>query len=146
MAVAAASLPPETVHWTATVNSLAGGHNRKAVLDITGVIEEGWHVYALKQLEGGPTPLLVNVEPNPAAALAGKVSGTAPQKIHDPRFDLDTQFYARRFTLHVPLELQPGISAAQQIPVSVRFQTCNDRECQPPRTIHLSASLAESGS
>jgi hypothetical protein len=25
--------------------------------------------------------------------------------------------------------------------VSVRFQTCNGRICQPPRTVHLSATV-----
>jgi hypothetical protein len=33
------------------------------------------------------------------------------------------------------------MSAPQVIPVSVRFQTCSDRECQPPRTVHLAVPI-----
>jgi hypothetical protein len=48
----------------------------------------------------------------------------------------------------VTLPLQLAAHAAggsQQIPVSVRFQTCNDRICQPPKTVHLSAAVSVAG-
>ena len=65
---------------------------------------------------------------------------SAPTKFHDPAFDLETQFYTGQFTLTLPVRLKSQASASQQaIPVDVRFQTCNGRVCQPPKTVHLSA-------
>jgi hypothetical protein len=44
--------------------------------------------------------------------------------------------------VHVPVQVSQQAAAGRQlIPVSIRFQTCSDRECQPPKTIHLSVPI-----
>jgi hypothetical protein len=129
----------ETVAWTVQASDVAKG---KATLTLNGAVREGWHVYSLKQLPEGPTPLLVTVDQNDVAKAGGTVAGSAPTKIHDPAFGLDTQFYESAFSLTVPVRLGGHASAGpQSIPLSVRFQTCNGRVCQPPKTVHLSASI-----
>jgi DsbC/DsbD-like thiol-disulfide interchange protein len=131
----------ETVSWTVSTSSAEtvqpGG---RLALTVRGTVLAGWHVYSLKQLPNGPTPLHVTVDPNDVAKLAGDVAGSVPTKIHDAGFDLETQYYSQEFTLSVPVQvgLKPG---ARSIPISVRFQTCNDRICQPPKTVHLSAPV-----
>lgn len=133
-------LGPSTVSWSVTPITAKQGEPAK--LTLNGTVAPGWHVYALKQLPGGPTPLLVTLETNSAAAAAGAPAGSAAKTVHDPAFDLDTQFYADAFSLTVPLRLKEHLPAGpQQVPVSVRFQTCNGRICQPPRTVHLSATV-----
>ena len=127
------------VQWTAALNSTAairGGD--AATLELSGTIKDGWHVYALTEPAGGPTALRVTVDDNQVALAAGSPSGTPPQKRHDPSFGLETKFYTHAFTIQVPVQLkqQPG-TGHQTIPVSVRFQSCSDRECQPPTTVHL---------
>ena len=127
------------VQWAATLSSpgaIKGGD--AATLELSGTIKEGWHVYALTQPAGGPTALRVTVDDNQVALATGTPSGTPPRKRHDPSFGLETKFYTQAFTIRVPVQLkqQPG-TGRQTIPVSVRFQSCSDRECQPPTTIHL---------
>ena len=127
------------VQWAAALGSPAavkGGD--AATLELSGTIKDGWHVYALTQLAGGPTALRVTVDDNQVALAAGDPSGTPPHKHHDPSFGLETKFYTHAFTIRVPVQLkpQPG-NGRQTIPVSVRFQSCSDRECQPPTTVHL---------
>jgi hypothetical protein len=69
--------------------------------------------------------------------------GSPAIKIHDQGFNLDTQFYSHAFTVALPLRVAThSTEGAQQIPVSVRFQTCNDRVCQPPKTVHLTAAIS----
>ena len=140
LAQADGPLGPSTVSWSVQpVTAKQGGALK---LTLNGTIAPGWHVYALKQLPGGPTPLLVALEANSAATAAGTPAGSPAKTVHDPAFDLDTQFYADAFSLTVPLRLKSYLPAGpQQIPVSVRFQTCNGRICQPPRTVHLSATV-----
>jgi DsbC/DsbD-like thiol-disulfide interchange protein len=127
------------VQWAAALSSTAairGGD--AATLELSGTIKDGWHVYALAQPAGGPTALRVTVDDNQVALATGVPSGTPPQKRHDASFGLETRFYTHAFTIKVPVRLkqQPG-TGHQAIPVSVRFQSCSDRECQPPTTVHL---------
>lgn len=129
----------ETVSWTVAPLELAK-KNGHATLTLHGAVAAGWHVYSLKQLPLGPTPLVASVTANDVATADGAATGSAPTKFHDPAFDLETQFYTGQFTLTLPVRLKSQASASQQaIPVDVRFQTCNGRVCQPPKTVHLSA-------
>ena len=127
------------VQWAATLGSsgaIKGGG--ATTVELSGTIKDGWHVYALSEPPGGPTALRVTVDDNQVALAAGVPSGTRPQKRHDPSFGLETKFYTHAFTIRVPVQLkQQSTAGRQDIPVSVRFQTCSDRECQPPTTIHL---------
>jgi hypothetical protein len=129
----------DTVTWTVQSSDVA--KNGKVTLMLNGAVRKGWHVYSLKQLPEGPTPLLVTLDQNDVAKVDGALAGSAPTKIHDPAFGLDTQFYESAFSLKVPVRLGSHVAGQQSIPLSVRFQTCNGRVCQPPKTVHLSASI-----
>lgn len=139
----AAQVPAETVQWTAAAYSKPSAGSAGAVtLELSGRVADGWHVYALKQAPGGPTPLRVTLEANGFARLAGKASGTPPQRKFDSSFGLETQFYSGSFRLYLPVRVAPQPAAGKRsIPVSVRFQTCNGRVCEPPKTIHLLAPI-----
>jgi len=131
----------ETVSWTVSAQPAdAVKPTSTLMLTLHAQVREGWHVYALRQLAGGPTPLRVSVEPNNIVVASGEVIGSPPIKVHDPSFDLDTQLYSHAFSVTLPAHIASRPAAGRQlIPVSVRFQTCNDRICQPPKTVHLSA-------
>ena len=131
-----------TVSWTVQSQSdVAPGS--KLALTLQGTVQEGWHVYGLKQLPDGPTPLFVALDANPVAVADGAPKASAPTKLRDPSFGLVTQFYAQPFSVTVPVRIAAHSAAGQQvIPLSVRFQTCNGRICQPPKTVHLSATVS----
>ena len=129
----------DTVSWTVQPLEIAK-KNGHAELTLHGSVAPGWHVYSLKQLPQGPTPLLVSVAANDVATADGAPSGSAPTKFRDPAFGLETQFYTGQFSLTVPVRFKPQ-GTAQAVPVDVRFQTCNGRVCQPPKTVHLSAAV-----
>ncbi|HEY5083297.1 MAG TPA: protein-disulfide reductase DsbD N-terminal domain-containing protein [Rhizomicrobium sp.] len=134
----------QTVNWTVTADPAdtvkQGG---KVTLTLHGEIADGWHVYSLKQLPNGPTPLRVTLDQNEVAIANGAPVGSPAIKIHDQGFNLDTQFYSHAFTVALPVQVAThSAEGAQHIPVSVRFQTCNDRVCQPPKTVHLTAAVS----
>jgi Disulphide bond corrector protein DsbC len=131
-----------SVEWNASAKrDSADAQGHRAILEISAVVPEGWHVYALNQAPGGPTPLHVAIEEGAAVRVTGAASGSTPERRHDPSFDLQTEFYTRDFTLYFPLESQRALAGSPPLPVSVRFQLCSERECQPPKTIHLLASI-----
>ena len=141
-ASASAQAPPETVHWTVATTPAAGVQpGGELALEIQGQIQDGWHVYGLKQLPDGPTPLRVKLDANDTATAAGEASETPPQTLHDVRFGLDTQFHTHAVTVHLPVRIAADAAGRRQIPVSVRFQLCSESECQPPRTVHLAATI-----
>jgi hypothetical protein len=70
------------------------------------------------------------------------LKATAPTKIHDPSFNLETQSYSDTFTVTAPARIGSNVApGVQQIPVSVRYQTCNGKTCHPPKTVHLTAPV-----
>jgi len=133
----------DIVSWTVSAQSAdnvkAGS---KVDLTLRGVVENGWHVYGLEQPKTGPIPLRVTVDPGEVAAADGMVAASAPEKVFDPSFKLDTQYYERPFTVTVPVRVAANASPGpHQIPVSVRFQTCNGKICHPPKTARLSVPI-----
>jgi hypothetical protein len=141
--VSIAQVTDPRVEWVASwAGNGAVAHGSVATLELSAEVQQGWHVYALSQPPGGPIPLRVTLDDNRVARLADIPSGTVPEEIHDPRFDLDTRFYTHAFTVRVPVYVnRQGRTGKQVISVSVRFQTCSERECQPPKTIHLSVPI-----
>lgn len=140
--ICSAQIPEQTVQWAASPAKSGVKQGSTATLELSADVREGWHVYALAQPAGGPTALRVTLDDNPVARLAGAPSGTPPEQRHDPSFDLDTRFYTQSFAVHVPVYVKRQATAGRQlIPLSVRFQTCSDRECQPPRTAHISVPV-----
>jgi len=137
----AADAPVDPVQWTAAlVSGDTPGTANVATLAVSGVIEEGWHVYALEQLPGGPTPLRVALDQNVIATAAGPATGSPAQKEYSASFGLDTHYYTHSFAVRLPVQLSAQRPAGRQlIPLSVRFQACSDRECLLPRTLHLTA-------
>lgn len=129
----------DTVSWSVPV--VTAGQGGKARLSLNGTVLAGWHVYSLSQALEGPTPLVVTVDSNEIASADGAVTETKPTTFKDPAFGVDTHFYSNTFTLILPVKLKSKAAAGQAVPVSVRFQTCNGRICQPPKTVHLSANL-----
>ncbi|WP_343612650.1 protein-disulfide reductase DsbD domain-containing protein [Novosphingobium sp.] len=129
-----------TVTWTiAPVSATPGGRAR---LVLQGTLRDNWHLYAFKQKENGPTPLRVALDANEVAQPDGAPSGSAPIVAHDAAFNLDTPYYLHNFAITVPVKLKPHAAAGRQnVPVTVRFQTCNGQTCEPPKTLHLTAAV-----
>jgi DsbC/DsbD-like thiol-disulfide interchange protein len=102
---------------------------------VSGIVEPGWHLYAMQEPDGGPIATQVGLaEGDPADLL--RVSGSKPLIVHDNAFHLDTPVYltTAEFTLH----LQAAASASSKpIHILVRYQACNNNLCLPPRTQNI---------
>ena len=141
-AAAQPSLGADTVSWSASAPAQGAKPGGQAKITLRGAVQPGWHVYGLQQLPDGPTPLRVTLDASDIATADGQPSGTPPTKLQDPSFNLETQYYERDFTVTAPVRIGARAPAGQQqIPISVRFQTCNGRICQPPKTVRLSVPV-----
>ena len=134
----------EVVSWKTELRPADGQQGRRFTLRVTGTLLDGWHIYSLKQLPLGPTPLRIALDANPSVAVDGPVAESLPTTIHDLRFGLDTHFYSHTFVLQLPVRLtsQPDVPGRQRVvPISVRFQACSTEICEPPKTVHLSVPV-----
>jgi DsbC/DsbD-like thiol-disulfide interchange protein len=135
--------PIQPVQWSST--TLPKGPVKpgsKIAIELSGEVQDGWHIYGLTQVSGGPTPLRVSLDENVTVQATGAAWGTAPVKKHDSSFNLDTELYIHSFSLDLPAQVKRQASAGKQsVPVSVRFQACSDRICLPPRTVHLTVPV-----
>ena len=132
------------VQWTFEPN--ATNQTRRGsttTLRIDAHIKEGWHVYGSAQLEGGPTPLKVSLEENPIAQVAGKIASSEATKDHDASFNLETSVYTKDFFVKIPVKVKSDAAlGTSAIPVSVRYQSCSDRTCMPPKTLHIQVPVS----
>ncbi|SEB51261.1 protein-disulfide reductase DsbD N-terminal domain-containing protein [Terriglobus roseus] len=127
--------PSEIVKWDASV---AHSSAYSASVALHATIQDGWHVYALSQPPGGPTPLKISIPAGAPYALQSPVAEGKVTKHEDANFKMETLYYlnAVSFTLAVKKD---GAATPETIPVDVRFQACSDRLCLPPYTAHLTA-------
>ena len=113
-----------------------------SALRIKASIRDGWHVYGVGQPAGGPTPLTIALEHNAIAQARGRISTSAAIRAHDASFDLVTDVYTHDFNITLPMLIQKDAAFGEgTIPVSIHYQSCSNRTCMPPRTIHLNAPI-----
>lgn len=134
LAAAGSAQSPASVQWHASATH--GAYRQELLVRLGAEIPKGWHVYGTTQVQGGPLPLVIRVEPGAPYELVGKPQGTIPQKHHDASFDLDTEFYTDSVEFKFLVrETKSDVDA--DVPLAVRFQMCSDTTCLPPRTVHL---------
>ncbi len=137
-------IPNEPVKWSVKANlpdkPLKAGDPFS--LQLSAKIEEGWHLYATEQAEGGPTPTRIVLPSDQLFKQAGPIESSEPKSAMDPNFNVVVEYYEDEASFAVPVDVSPkaapGISEAK---LDVSFQTCNDRLCLPPRTVKLTLEV-----
>jgi len=102
-------------------------------LEINISLEEGWKIYAVYGVVGGPTPSSISVD-SPFIDKIGKVIEPIPIKDFDEGFQVETKFHKGAFTMIVPIQMSSNISIGDQISFFPEFeyQVCNETICYPP--------------
>ncbi|HEX6126698.1 MAG TPA: cytochrome c biogenesis protein CcdA [Pyrinomonadaceae bacterium] len=109
-------------------------------------IEDGWHLYALDQPDGGPIATTMKVAEGKPFELKD-ISSPPPISEPDPLFivdgkPLETRYFKNRATFAIKL-LARADASFNDIAIDVRFQLCNDTFCLPPRTKRVSSAGEE---
>ena len=132
-----AQRPSEVVKWSAEITRTKPN---APSAKLSATIMDGWHVYALSQPKGGPTPLKISIPFGSPLMLAGPIAETRVVRHFDPSFKMETFYYLKTASFNLALKKR-GIAGGKSLPIDVRFQACNDRLCLPPYTMHVSAIL-----
>src|SRR5437764_152435 len=127
-------------HWSLSTDpqrsTLKSGENLSARLKAE--IENGWHLYALEQPEGGPIATTIKVTEGAPFAIDGKIASPKPIVRNDPLFAgmdgkaLVTKFFADTVTFSIPIKATAETTGGA-LSLDVRFQLCNDTFCIPSK-------------
>ncbi|HLM61290.1 MAG TPA: protein-disulfide reductase DsbD N-terminal domain-containing protein, partial [Pyrinomonadaceae bacterium] len=104
--------------------------------ELKAEIEEGWHLYAVEQPQGGPFPTKITVGENTPFQIDGNIK--SPQAItkFDPNFQIETKFFDKQAGFVLPIKANSEANT-NLLAINVRFQVCNDTLCLPPKTVKV---------
>jgi thiol:disulfide interchange protein len=129
----------QNVRWSLTLEPASAAPGAKVLAHLDGAIDPGWHLYSMTSAAAKPTT--IKLAPNPAVDKV-RLFQAAPKKAYDPNFQMETETYQGAANFLMELQLKPDAPAgAPEISATVRYQTCNDTVCIPPRNQVVGATL-----
>lgn len=133
-------LNASAVQWNLSAPPPSSPVKRGAQVEVVleAAIADGWHLYSLKKLEGGPIPTSITVPLGQPFLLAGPVAASPAARKFDETFGMEVETYSDSATFRLPLEVQKDAPAGPALlTLNARFQACDDKQCLPPRTVKV---------
>lgn len=126
-----------TVKWTSSVKMTS---KNEGVITLVANIENGWHLYGFNQNPDGPVSTTVTISAPKGVKFTDKLSySPAPISMQDDMFGCDVTYWENKvtFTRHFKLSKvkEPKVT------FSINYMTCNDSNCQPPKTDEIQVVL-----
>jgi thiol:disulfide interchange protein len=141
MLASVACAAEDPVQWTLIFDSKAAAPASHLLARLTGTIQPHWHVYSMTTPPGGPNPTTSSIADNPAVA-GFKIYQSKPVRKLDPSFGIDTETFSEQYVLLFDIELKKDAAAGPaDIAANVRYQSCNDTICLPPKKKSATASI-----
>jgi len=134
--IASAQLNP--VSWTLTSKKIS---DNVYELQMTATIQQGWHLYSQTQPKDAiAEPTAFNFNKNPLLAFDGKVKEVGKlEKYKDEQLGVTAHQYSDKVTFVQKIKLKG--KAKTNVTGKLSYQTCNDKQCLPPKTVNISIAL-----
>ena len=128
---AACAAAQQHVQWTAVADPATSAPGGVGIIRVHAKIDPGWHLYSASSPAGLPASFQIAANP---VVEGMRIYQSPPKRAFDPNFDTDTETYENeaQFALALALKKDAPVGAAE-LPLTVRYQTCNDRQCVPGR-------------
>ena len=111
---AAQEPPPTPIRWAAQQPSEAVKAGGSISIQLTAAIDDGWHLYALDPVEGGPIPTRITAGPAPTFVLQEKdIVRSDPKRAHDANFGIETAYYEESTTFGLPIAVSKDLKAGE---------------------------------
>ncbi len=139
---AQANAAENPVHWSTAPIQKPCAPGSTFTAKLLARIDPGWHLYALEQEEGGPIPTEISLAGESYLSL-GTIRVSKPIQLLDPNFNKRVNLYIEKAEFSLPLtvatEATPG---PQHAALHVRYQSCNETMCLPPRTATIDLAVS----
>ena len=126
------------INWTYTAKKTS---DKTYEVRLTATIQSGWHLYSQSQPEDAiAEPTRITFNKNPLVKLDGNIKEEGKlEKFHDAKLELSANQYSSKVEFVQTVKMKA--TAKTNVSGSVRFQTCNDEKCLPPKTVTFSIAL-----
>jgi DsbC/DsbD-like thiol-disulfide interchange protein len=129
------------VRWRASAPAGVTRGGRFSVT-LSVAIEDGWHIYAITQRAGGPTPLGIALSSGQPFSVAGAIRGPAGVVRFDAGFGMDVAEHEGTADFALPIVVAADAATGPQtVGIAARFQACNASICLPPETAALKIAV-----
>ncbi len=132
---------PDPVQWTLAFDAKSAPPGGKVLARLTAVLQPGWHLYSPTTPPGGPNPSTIALAESPVVE-ASRLFQPKPERKFDPNFQLDTETFENRAEFLIEVDLKKGATPGPaELTAQVRYQSCTDKICLPPKKKTAVASL-----
>jgi thiol:disulfide interchange protein len=129
--LAGSAAAQQHAQWQAIADPTSAAPGGGALIRVTAKIDPGWHLYSASSPAGLPASFQFGAG---APVEHTRIFQAPPKRAFDPNFSADTETYEGEAQFVLNLTLKKDAAAGDvQLPLSVRYQTCNDRQCVPGR-------------
>lgn len=138
MAAIAAKAQLNPITWTYTAKKTS---DKTYEIRISATIQSGWHLYSQTQPDDAiAEPTKITFNKNPLLKLDGNIKEDGKlEKFHDAKLDLSANQYSSKVEFVQTVKMKA--TAKTNVSGTVKFQTCNDEKCLPPKTVNFSIAL-----
>jgi thiol:disulfide interchange protein DsbD len=133
---AQAAQAPNPISWSLTPTKAPVRRGEAFTVRLVADIPPGWHLYSINQPEGGPIATQISLPPGQPFTFAKAITESKTHTIFDQAFGLQVRLHSEKAEFGLPLATS-GTAApgAATLAVEVRYQSCTDTLCLPPRTV-----------
>jgi thiol:disulfide interchange protein DsbD len=136
----------DPVRWSLAPQQTSVAPGGTVLARLTATLDAGWHLYSPTTPKGGPIPTTLALAQSPAIASV-RIYEPKPERRFDANFQLDTETFEKEAVFLVAVELTKNAPAgALDLTAQVRYQSCNDKMCLPPKRKTATASITVDGS
>ena len=104
------------------------GKVRMYRVNMTALIENGWHIYSQNTPNGGPEPTIISFNRTPIVLLTGKAKEIGQmKKKYEEAFGVDVWYYASKVTYVQIVKVKK--TAPTFLSGKISYMTCNKEQC-----------------
>ena len=132
------SFSQNPVSWNFSSKKISDGVYE---IQATATIEQGWHLYSQEQPKDAiAQPTSFSFNKNPLLNFDGKVKEIGKlEKFKDKELDVSANQYSDKVIFVQKVKLKG--KAKTNVTGKLTYQTCNDKQCLPAKTMNLSIAL-----
>lgn len=124
----------DRVTWEASTKKIDANTYQ---VNITASLEDGWYIYSQYMEEGGPIPTKIKFDSN-SYTLSGKTEEKGPvvKENFDDVFEINVKKFGDTVTFSQLVKVKNGKKPTGQ--AKIKYMSCNDVRCNPPKEISVS--------
>lgn len=103
---------------------------------IRSILEPKWHIYSVKNPEGGAEATVVKLE---KVKALGKIKEVGKMKtVYDKEFKMNQKYFENTVDFVQNIVVVKG---EKKVTGSITYMVCNDRQCLPPKEVPFEIKL-----